>query len=327
MCTSISFSSPHNLAGRTMDIEYSFGEQVVITPRNYTFSFRKTQSLPSHYAMIGMANADENVPLYAEATNEKGLYMAGLNFPDNAFYFSPAERQYNKIALAPYEIIPYVLGSCKTVLEAQTLLDNIQLMKIPFSENHPLSPLHWHIADATGSIVAEPMENGLNIYHNPIGVLTNNPPFPYHIKNLDNYQSLTPYPPKNQFCASLPLKPYGQGMGALGLPGDFSPMSRFVKASFLKLNSVSGRTSLEDISQFFHVLDSVSMVLGSVITESGKYAYSLYSCCMDTAKGIYYYKTYDSHQITAIHFFHEQLDSDKLKLFPLISTPQIHYMN
>lgn len=327
MCTSISLFNPIVLCGRNMDLEGPFGEQVTITPRNYRFSFHKLPDMKSHFAMIGMANSKDGFPLYAEAVNEKGLYIAGLNFPDNAFYFPDSDYSVDETLLTPYELIPYILGRCETLAEARNELEKIRLLKIPFSDKYPLAPLHWHLADQTGSLVMEPMSDGLKIYDNPVGVLTNNPPFPHHLMNLHNHQALSPHPPENHFSSSLCLQPYGQGMEAIGLPGDFSPMSRFIKAAFLTSNTVSEPALSNCVVQFFHILDSVAMVRGSVITQDGNYDITTYSCCVDVQTGCYYYKTYDSYAIHAIHLFHENLDSKELITFSVDHSDQIHQVN
>lgn len=323
MCTSILFSNP-GLFGRNMDIEYSFGEQVVITPRNYNFTFKKMSPLKTHYAIIGMATVADGYPLYAEAANEYGLYMAGLNFPKNAYYQKSADTP---SAVAPYELIPLILGSCKNLSEVKGLLNGIQIADMPFNKNYPTAPLHWHIADISGAIVVESIKNGLEIHDDPVGVLTNNPPFLYHIMNLNNYQSLSPYRPQNNFCDSLELETYAQGMGALGLPGDSSSMSRYVKAAFLKLNTKLGDDTEDNVTQFFHILDSVAMVRGSVVTEQGKYDITTYSCCIDAEHGVYYYKTYGNNRITAINLFNERLDSSNLIIYPLTSKQDFLYLN
>ena len=325
MCTSITVSSPLCLHGRNLDLEYSFGEQVVITPRGYEFSFHRRPSLPRHFAMIGMANVAENTPLYAEVVNERGLYMAGLNFPGNAWYAPPEEAASD--AVAPYELIPLVLGQCETLAQAKELLASIQLTAIPFAPGYPLAPLHWHIADATGALVAEPMRDGLHLYEDPVGVLTNNPPFPYQLTALNNYQHLSPKPTENRFASTLPLAPYGQGMGAIGLPGDFSPQSRYVKACFLKANAVWGNTPLSAVAQFFHILDGVSMVRGSVRTPEDKCDITTYSCCIDAEHGIYYFKTYDNNRIRAVHLHAEDLETAGLFTFPLQDRQDVEHLN
>ena len=195
MCTNIAFSAPYPLFGRNLDLETPFGQQVVATPRSFAFHFHRRPAMPHHLAMIGMATVAGGVPLYAEAMNEAGLYMAGLNFPGNAYY-TPAE-QAAPDAVAPYELIPLVLGSCRTLKEARAMLEGIDLLGIPFAPGYPLAPLHWHIADGTGALVLEVTAEGSRLYEDPVGVLTNNPPFPVQLANLTGYQTLTAAPPEN----------------------------------------------------------------------------------------------------------------------------------
>lgn len=106
------------------------------------------------------------------------------------------------------------------------------------------------------------MKDGLHIYDNPVGVLTNNPSFDYQLFNLNNYRVLSSETPKNNFSNQISLNAYSRGMGGIGLPGDLSSVSRFVKATFTKLNSVSGDSESESISQFFHILGSVEQQKG-----------------------------------------------------------------
>ena len=158
MCTSIAWKTRDFYFGRNLDLECSFGERIVITPRNYPVSFRKEAALSRHYAMIGMATVIENYPLYAEAANEKGLCIAGLNFPENALYPQQAER--GKYRISPFELPLWLLAQCENLQQAKALLQKTALVAIPFSEKIPLSPLHWHIADETGSIVLECTRTG-----------------------------------------------------------------------------------------------------------------------------------------------------------------------
>lgn len=319
MCTSISLTNPV-LFGRNLDLEYSFGQQVVITPRNHPFSFHHHPPLASHLAMIGMATVAQDTPLYAEAVNEKGLYMAGLNFPGNACYTpQPSAKTWH---LAPYELIPMILGTCETLAQARALLENTELSAIPFGPGYPLAPLHWHLADATGAITVEPMEQGLVFYENPVGVLTNNPPFSYHMLNLRNYQALSPAQPENRLAPNVDLPPYGQGMGALGLPGDWSPASRFVRAAFLRCTARFGPDKPEQIVQFFHLLQAVSMVRGSVRTPEGNWDETQYSCCIDPQTGTYYYQTYDAGHIVSVDLFSQDLDRADLYRFSLVTAPR-----
>ncbi len=326
MCTTIAMTMGEGFYfGRNMDLEYSFGEKILITPRRYRMTRKSGDALETHYAMIGMAGGSEEYPLYAEAVNEKGLCMAGLNFPGNAVYApepSPAKEN-----LTPYELLLWILGTCATVQQAQEMLKTVQIINIPFTKALPVAPLHWHIADRERSIVVEPREDGLRVYENPVGVLTNNPPFPFHLTNLNCYLHLTAGFPENDFSRTLRLAPFGQGMGAVGLPGDFSPPSRFVKAAFLRENSAAPQKDEEAVTQLFHILDAVSMVRGCVITAEGKYDITTYSCCIDALHGIYYYKTYENNQIAAVNLFCENLDSTDLIKYEPIRQQQILQIN
>lgn len=302
--------------GRNLDLEGSFGEGVVITPRAYRYMFRAAGNRANSYAMIGMAILRDNFPLYYDAVNEYGLGMAGLNFPKNAAYLKPQD---GKINLAPFEMIPYILGSCKTVAEAERLLKDVNVADIHFNKELPNTPLHWMISDGTGSIVAEPMQGGLKVYKNPVNVLTNNPPFDVQLKNLDNYAHLTNEEKKDGGDPRY----FSRGSGAVGLPGDWSSQSRFVRAVFVTRHILPAQTPLGGVQAFFHALSSVAMPDGCVKLKEGVYEKTVYSCCCDTQNGIYYYTTYSNPQPAAVKLSSVGLDG-ALPLFrPLKKQPEI----
>ena len=316
MCTAISFKTASHYFGRNLDLEKSYGERVVITPRKFPLVLRNSSPVLSHYAMIGMATVEDCFPLYYEATNEKGLSMAGLSFPDNAHYFPLSQGKEN---IAVFEFIPWILGKCESVAEAAQLIANANLTETDFSEKLPSSPLHWLISDSEKSITVECMKGGMKICENPFGILTNNPPFEYHCMNINNYMSLSPQLAKNNLTAETALHNYSLGMGALGLPGDYSSASRFVKAVFVKENSVCGIDENESVNQFFRILDSVAMPRGCVLTKSGELEYTRYSCCCNTDTGVYYYKTYSDTAVTAVEMRSANLDGNELIQNPRIS--------
>ncbi len=321
MCTSIAMQQGGGLFGRNLDLEYPFGQQVAITPRRFPLTFRRQPPMERHLAMAGMAHVAKGCPLYAEAVNEAGLYMAGLYFPGNAWY--PAEVPADLDAVAPYELIPWVLGRCETLDQAREQLARFRPLGVPFADDLPLAPLHWHLADRTGAAVLEATREGVRLYDDPVGVLTNNPPFPFHQTNLRQYQALSPRPPENHLAPHLPLEPFGQGLGAFGLPGDASPASRYLRAAFLKLHSPDEGSEMDRVTQFFHLLDGVAMVRGSVVTPAGQYDRTQYSCCC--AGGVYYYKTYGNSRITAIRWAGTDLDRDQLTVFPLREAQDVLY--
>ena len=315
MCTAFRLVNDSLYFGRNMDLEVSFGESVVITPREYPITTRFCGTLSSHYAMIGMANVTNGYPLYAEAANEKGICMAGLNFPGNAWYLP--ESEVTKQAVTPFELIPFLLGTCETLAEVRQRLSGIELVDVPFLPTMPLAPLHWIISDKTGSLTLECTRSGMQVYENPYDVLTNNPPFPFHCENVRQYLHLSAGYPENRFSGELSLSPFGQGAGAIGLPGDFSPASRFVKAVFCKSNSRCAPTEEACVSQVFHILDSVAMVRGSVITPEGKEDITTYSCCINATEGSYFYKTYENNQLTKVPLTAERRQGKELLIFPL----------
>ena len=323
MCTAVTYRTKDHYFGRNLDYEYGFGETVTITPRNFVFHFRRMPPMEHHYAMIGMAVISSGYPLYFDATNEHGLSMAGLNFPHSAKYMPEVAGKEN---VTPFELIPWLLGSCKTVAEAQTKLRNTNIVNIPFSKEFPLSPLHWILSDGDTSIVIEQTEDGLHLHKNPVGVLTNEPPFPFHMMNLNNYLNVTSTEAESRFADSLPLKAYSRGMGGLGLPGDLSSASRFVKAAFTKLNSVSKDSESASISQVFHILGSVAQQQGCV-KIGNLYEKTIYTSCCNTNKGIYYYTTYENSQITAVRLHGVDLETDKLSAYPLRTGQQIKMEN
>ena len=324
MCTAATYKTKDHYFGRTLDYEISYNEMITIAPRNFSFKFLKVENMNTHYAMIGVATVVDEYPLYFDAVNEEGLGMAGLNFPENADYKPVKEGMDN---ISPFEFIPWILGQCATVEEAKNLMANINLVQINFSDSLPLAPLHWIISDREKSITVESLKQGLKIYDNPVGILTNNPPFETQMFNLNNYMSLSKNNPTNNFAKGLDLSIYSRGMGAIGLPGDLSSMSRFVKATFTKMNSCSGDSEMESISQFFHILGSVEQQRGCVLLGENQYEVTLYTSCCNTDKGIYYYTTYENNQITGVDMHKENLNSSGLVIYPLIKEQQIRMQN
>lgn len=324
MCTAATYKTKDFYFGRTLDYEMSYGEEIVITPRNYPFKFVEKKDINSHYAIIGMATVVDDCPLYYDAINEKGLGMAGLNFVGNAVYHNKKKGKDN---IAQFEFIPWILGQCSNVKEAIDLIKKMNILGTQFNEYLPVAQLHWIISDSEKSITIESVEDGIKIYDNPIGVLTNNPPFDKQMFQLNNYMHLSNKSPENTFAKGLELKQYSRGMGAIGLPGDLSSQSRFIRVAFTKLNSISGDSESESVSQFFHILNSVDQQRGCCLLEENKYEITIYTSCCNATKGIYYYTTYDNHQITGVDMHKENLDGNELVRFDLIKGEQIKMQN
>ena len=324
MCTAVTYKTKDFYFGRTLDYDFSYGEEVTVTPRAFPLPFKKCGELKNHYAIAGMAYVPHNSPLYYDAFHEKGLCMAGLNFVGNAHY---NEEKKDKVNLAQYEFIPYILGKCATVSQALKELERINLIAAEYAKGMPAAQLHWIIVDKEQCVTVEFVKEGLKTYQNSAGVLTNNPPFDGQLFNLNNYMRLSNRDGGNTFSDKINLSGYSRGLGALGLPGDWSSQSRFVRAAFVKLNSVSGGTEEQSVNQFFHILGAVGQPRGTCVTDGGSYETTVYTSCCNAAKGLYYYTTYENHAISAVDMYAENPDGDKLYRYPVIRRENIHYQN
>lgn len=324
MCTAATYKTKDFYFGRTLDYEFSYGEEVTVTPRHFPLVFRDGKTLDAHYAMIGMAHMAEGVPLYYDGVNEKGLGMAGLNFVGNAHY---REWTQGKDNITQFELIPWILGQCAHVGEARELLGRLNLWNLPFNARLPVAQLHWMISDRESSVTVEVRKGGVEIHENPVGVLTNNPPFEMQMSALNNYRNLSAGEHKDTFAEDLSLQPYSRGMGAIGLPGDWSSQSRFVRAAFVKMNSVSGEKEGESVSQFFHILNAVDQPRGCCRLGEGTFEITIYTSCCNGDRGIYYYTTYDNHQIAAVDMHRENLDGWELARYQPVKGEQIRRQN
>ena len=323
MCTAISVTVKNHYFGRNLDYGHGFGEKITITPRYYSFNFRCGKVIDEHYAIIGMALPFDGYPLYFDAVNEKGLSMAGLNFPGNAQYM---QKKGEKDNIASFEFIPWILSQCKTVNEAEKLIRKINITNIAFNKKMPPTPLHWMVSDRKKSVTIEQTKEGIKVFQNPTGVLTNNPTFDMQMLYLTNFLKASPEEPNNGFSEKINLEPYSRGMGGMGLPGDLSSMSRFVKACFTKLNSVYGSTEEETVAQFFHILYSVYQQKGCVRVKD-KFEITNYSSCCNTSKGIYYYTTYNNLSINAVNLYKENLNTSGLITYDLLKKSNFNYQN
>lgn len=320
MCTAISFLTKNHYFGRNLDYDHSFGEKIIITPRNFPLNFKYEETIYTHYAFIGIGVTEENYPLYFDATNEKGLSFAGLNFPYNAYY---NKKDDNFINIAPYELPLWILAKSSCVDEAEEFLKNINIVDTPFNKRLENSSLHFMFSDRDKSIVLETTKDGIFIYENKTGVLTNNPIFPMQLQHLNNFINISNKEPQNLFSDKINLDAYSRGMGGIGLPGDLSSASRFVRAAFTKLNSTCDYDEESSVTQFFHILYSVYQQKGCACLEEGIFEKTNYTSCCNTDKGIYYYTTYENNRITKINMHKENLMLDSLISYELNNTQDI----
>ncbi len=288
MCTAFDFSASGKYFGRNLDWSESYGERVVIVPRNFKITFKKEKAIKTHYAIMGMAITAEDYPLFYDAQNEKGIAVAGLNFPKSARYNTAQTEMRN---VAPYELPLWLLAQAESLDEAKRLLRDINIIDEPFSDTVGVSPMHWMVSDGENAIVIEPTARGVMVYDNNLGVLTNEPPFPEQSENLSGYDI--------------------SDIKDNSFSGDSKSKSRFVRGAFMRKNAFKFEKESENIAQFFHLLSSVQMVKGTV-EQYGKLQYTIYSACMSLSEGVYYYKRYESDKLNEICLYDYNLDSCEL---------------
>ncbi len=317
MCTAISDGS---LFGRTLDLEGSYGEQVTITPRGFTFAFRYEGVIPSRSALIGMAHVCDGVPLYYDAANEAGLCVAALRFAKHTVYHPPRAGRHN---LASFEVIPRLLASFETTGEAVAFLKEVTITPDTFSPALPAAPLHWMVADRQGvAAVVESVADGVMIYDNPVGVMANQPPFPYHMARVEEVMGLSAALPENHLCPSVPL-PSPLGAGGVGLPGDMTSSARFLRAVFAKYHTRPSAGGEAAVSRFFHVMDTVAQPSGCAVTADGRPVETVYTACMDTETATYYFTTYDCRRIRKVRL----TPTDRLLTFPIEHGEDVDALN
>lgn len=308
MCTALFYGVGGGYMGRTLDYEHGYGEQVTVTPRGY---------LDNRYGMVGMATVADGYPLYFDGVNEAGVAVAALNFPLSARY-APADTAGATVAV--HQLIPTLLGRCASVDQAVSLLRGIVLCDRPFSQHYPTARLHWMVADAGRCVVAESTEDGLHIYENPARVLTNEPPFPHQLSHLSHFAHLTPDQPGGRWQS-----PVSRGGGALGMPGDYTSPSRFVRAAFGAAHAPTEENGTK-VGAFFRRMAAVEIPRGWVRAEDGRWVVTHYTCCMDPAQGVYYYRTAGCHRITAVSLPRTPM-GEKPMCYPLRKQEDIAWEN
>lgn len=267
MCTSIAYHGKNFCFGRNMDLEYSFGERIIACGRSYPLKGACGDVNHGHFAIIGVGTVIDGYPMYADAMNECGLCAAGLNFPACAHFPKSSDA---KVHISPYELIPFVLSRCASVDEVKSLLSRACIVDVPFSESVPNATLHWHIADRHSSITVESTTTGLCVFDNTAHVLTNSPHFDRQMSHLELFSRLTP-----AACVERRLL----GIGAVGLPGDLSSPSRFVRAAFLLGCLPDDADGDAACDRLLSVLSAVAMTDGAVTDAEGNIHRTTYSSC------------------------------------------------
>ena len=316
MCTAIRIK--RGIIGRNLDYEIKYGEELAVSPPLFTFTYKMLPPDGEHNAIIGIAKTVNGYPLYFDAINEHGLGCIALSFPESAYYRDPKRGFVN---LAPHEVIQYILTHAADIREARRELERINIIDKPYNEELPVAKLHWFISDGEHSLILESTKSGMAVYEDDVGVLTNEPPYPFHRTNIRTYLNLTDKEAVDRFPGSTAMTPYSRGMGAVGLPGDHSSASRFVRAAFTRAASITP-DGVSDITEAFHVLASVEQQSGCV-DVGGVPEYTQYTSVADLTDGVYYLRTYRNSRIRSYRLSECIQSPDKLTVIALDSCEDI----
>lgn len=313
MCTGVRFGDDKGnmYFGRNLDWSSSYGQKVVVTPRNYSYNSAFLGEMkPRAGAIIGMAIVVENTPLYFDCANESGLAIAGLNFPGYAQYEKTAVD--GKTNVAAYEFPLWVAMNFATVDEAEKALRDVSIVAKPISEQFPVSELHFIIGDSKRSIVVEYTERGMEVFRNDVDVLTNQPGYGWHKENLRNYMNNFPQMPAKINWGREVMTAFGTGSLMRGIPGDYYAPSRFVRVAYLNTHYPVKTGEAENVSRLFHTLAGVAMIDGAALMADGKSEITIYTGGYSSASKTYYYNTYENPAIVAVPMSDYDLDGKEL---------------
>lgn len=304
MCTAINIKTQfgHLFLGRTMDFSYPLEPQLYVVSKGYEWNNRlNTHRIKTNYTFMGIGQ-DISPITFADGVNEMGFAIAVLYFPGYAHYDPILSQDNHKLAISAIELNTFLLSTCASVKQATELLNTIQIIGVEDPITQSVAPLHWIMADKSGDCrVIEKTREGLHIIPNPIGVLSNSPDFLWHVTNLRNYINVMPIQNENIQWDSLSLTPFGQGGGTFGLPGDYTPPARFVRAAYQKSHTFFPNNTEEAVVACFHVMESVSIPKGVVETSRQTNDYTQYTAFIDLVNVQYYFKTYDNSDIVVVN--------------------------
>ena len=307
-CTCIRLTSKDNITVTARTLEFGANlikTAIIMVPRNtaYTGTSKDKKTgvtWQSKYAFCGVNSFD--YPHIMDGINEKGLYVGLFYFPGYAEYEQSSDTSQS---LAPWELGTWILSNCASIDHIQEQLSKIHVIPVVAPELAIVPPLHYIVTDSKGnSIVIEYVKGTCTIHKNEIGVFTNSPAFDWHMTNLKNYINLSPINVAPLDLAGHVLTGFGQGTGFLGLPGDFTSPSRFVRATAFLKSAIHPATAQEAIKDAFHILNSFDIPRGAVreAQKNGNHIYeqTQFTSVADLKNLIFYFHTYENRQIRMV---------------------------
>ncbi|MGE9291275.1 MAG: linear amide C-N hydrolase [Puniceicoccales bacterium] len=328
MCTSLLFKTTDNrpLYGRTMEFGVELHGQGFFTPRGFTSTCTGINGNPgrtwsAQYAIAGMNALGMNS--FTDGMNEKGLTGGIFYFAGFAEYTDPNCADPAK-AMAPWELLSWLLGNFETVADVKAAIQEVEVIGVIHEAFGFVPPFHYSLHDATGeSIVLEPTGGQLVVYDNPFGVLTNSPGFPWHLTNLRNYVKLSPENQDSALFGAHTIQSLGQGSGWLGLPGDPTPPSRFIRALAFSLTAERKPHGIESVRQVEHIMNNFDIPRGEIREEAGS-DYTQWTSIADIDSKIYYVKSSGHPNLRHISLNDQNLTASAPTVFPLFPDLSTH---
>lgn len=311
------------IAARTMEFAADLRSNIVVIPRRYDYQGTAPGNKPglkwtTRYGVAGANGFD--LPLIVDGLNERGLAVGVFYFPGYAQYQSVSPAELNR-ALGPWELPTYLLTTCASVDEALAALDGVRVGAAIEDHLGFAPPCHYLINDSLGRcVVVEYVDGKLKTYDNVLGVMSNSPTFDWHLTNLRNYVNLTVTNVPPVAIGDLKLSGFGQGTGTLGLPGDFTPPSRFVRAAFFSQSALPVATAQEGVEQAFHLLNQFDIPKGIARGQEDGHTvadYTLWTSAADLTNRRYYFHTFDSRRIRMVDLDRLDFDSRRIATIPM----------
>lgn len=306
--------------GRTLEFGIEVDISTAVIPRGYAFKGTTPNgdglAYTSKYGVVGAVAF--NNPALMDGLNEKGLAVGTFYFPTFAEY-TPITAENQSKALSPIEFPNWILTQFATIEEVKAALQNVVIAPTVVKAWGPTpAPFHYIVFDKTGkALVIEPLKGKLVTYDDRIGTFTNSPTFDWHTTNLRNYINLTPFNASPITLDGVTLKPFGQGSGMVGLPGDFTPPSRFVRAAIFSTTATPSENANEAIFQLFHILNQFDIPVGAARAKEGDVVYSdstQLTCARDPQALKYYFRTYKDQDIKFVDLNKFDLNAKDVKM-------------
>ncbi len=330
-CTGITIKprDGSTIFARTLEFAVDIKSSIIVVPRGKAYAGTAPGDKPglgwiTKYGIVGANGFD--MPVTVDGLNEKGLQVGLFYFPGFARYQEIKPQDAGK-ALAPWELGVFLLGTCTDVKEAVAAAQDVRVGEVVQKDMGFVPGVHAIVTDASGkSVVLEYVGGELKVHANPLGVLTNSPTFDWHMTNLSNYVNLTVSNVPRLDVAGTELRGFGQGSGMLGIPGDFTPPSRFVRAVAFSKSALPVETAREGILQAFHILNQFDIPKGAARgLEHGKEVadYTLWTSASDLKNLRYYFRTYDNSRIRMIDLKAVDFDAKEIRTISIQGEEQI----